>query len=154
MSFFFGGREGGEGEEGKGGNALKKRLAGRWPWTTCDVQHAASGRIRMTRAMETTLQETKTNCLPLIGFILRTPWWERPLEGTTCCHMDDTFLHKRMVTCGHKGSLFSCLVAGLARCGQRCEHGNGRPTEQWRVKSGSKPRGGNFGEVLTFSNFC
>ena len=52
-----------------------------------------------------------------------------------------------MVTCGHKGCLFSCLVAGLDRCGQRCEYGNGRPAERWRVKGGSKPRGGNFANL-------
>ena len=56
-----------------------------------------------------------------------------------------TRLHKRMVTCGRKGCFFSCLVAGLARCGQRCEYGNGRAPERWLVKGGSKTRGGNCG---------
>ena len=45
-----------------------------------------------------------------------------------------------MVTCGRMGSLLSCLAAGVARCGQCYEHGNGRPAERWRVKGGSKPR--------------
>ena len=50
-----------------------------------------------------------------------------------------------MVTCGRMDCLISCTAAGLVRCGQHCEYGNGRPAERWRVKGGSKPRGGNFG---------
>ena len=78
----------------------------------------------MTRdGMETNTPGGEKCCRSVAsGFILRTPCWERPLEGAACCHMDDTSLHKRMVTCDHRGCLFSCPVASVARCGQRCEY--------------------------------
>ena len=46
-----------------------------------------------------------------------------------------------MVTCGRMDCLFAGPAAGLARCGQRCENGNGRPAKRWRVK-------GNFGRSV------
>ena len=50
------------------GDVLFKRLAGRWPWTTCDVQHAG---VWMdpndARRKETNTREAKKKKLPLIG---------------------------------------------------------------------------------------
>ena len=51
-----------------------------------------------------------------------------------------------MVTCGRMDCFFSCPAAGLARCGQRCEYGIGRPAKRWRVKGGSTPRNRSFGQ--------
>ena len=53
-----------------------------------------------------------------------------------------------MVTCGHTDCPFFRLAFVRARRGQRCEYGIGRPAERWRVKGGSKSRGGSFGQCV------
>ena len=81
---------------------LFKRLAGRWPWTTCDVQHAGvwmdpnDGKMKMG----TTPQEAKKKELPLAG--LRDSFYDRLRslggwpQGITASHMDDPlFLPQR-----------------------------------------------------------